>query len=390
MSPPATVVIGNHTQGLGIVRSAAAAGGAVWVVNDKSLSLARYSRHLTGYRRIPHGTLLNLSQPKSAAVLRDALLELPLSGMSAIFGVNEDVNRFIHQHRKELRGRFVIPEVRLETIYDKYVFNTLVPKPAQIDTRLANEVDWTAAAAGNFLLKGRVGNAFRELTGQKAICLKDMPSSNREQLFTQLPADQVVLQEIIETQSPVRSVCSFSVDGQIRAWFGYDKLRQHPNRFGTGTYLGSVAVDELKPVAEAILQKLNYTGLSEIEFIHEPVTQTYRVIEMNPRAWKSVHFATQCGQNLVALYLKHLAGERVDTGGRYRHGGYWADLATDLPQMLRERKLSGYHRGFFECTWESSDPLPALVLWTGFPLIALENFWAARFGKPGKSDHKRV
>ena len=92
---------------------------------------------------------------------------------------------------------------------------------------------------------------------------------------------------------------------------------------------------------------------------------------------------------LYRIY-RHLAGERVDTGGRYRHGGYWADLATDLPQMLRERKLSGYHRGFFECTWESSDPLPALVLWTGFPLIALENFWAARFGKPGKSDHKRV
>ena len=386
MGPLATVVIGDHTQGLGIVRSAPAAGGPVWVVNDKCISLARCSRHLTVYRRLPHGTLLSLTRKESSEALCQALLDLPFSGTGAVFGVNEDITRFLHQHRDRLSPRYFIPEVRLDLIYDKFIFNTLVPEPSQIDTRLANKVNWDDVAKGNFLLKGRIGNAFRELTGQKAISLADLSVPQREQIFQQIDPEQVVVQAIIETERPVRSVCSFSVGGKIEAWFGYDKLRQHPNRFGTGTYLGSVMVNDLKPVAEAILQKLNYTGLSEIEFIHDPDTDSYRVIEMNPRAWKSVHFATQCGQNLVAKYLKHLAGVHGDLGGRYHPNRYWADLATDLPQMLRERKISHYDRGFFECAWDAQDPLPAIVLWTCFPAIAVENLIAARASqaqKPG-------
>jgi hypothetical protein len=132
-------------------------------------------------------------------------------------------------------------------------------------------------------------------------------------------------------------------------------------------------VDQRVQVAECILKSLSFTGISEIEFIHDPESDTYRVIEMNPRTWKSVHFATQCGQNLVATYLSHVAGRLTESGNSYVKNRYWADLATDIPQMFRERKICGYHRGFFECTWDRSDPLPALVFWTLFPLIAAEN-----------------
>ena len=46
-------------------------------------------------------------------------------------------------------------------------------------------------------------------------------------------------------------------------------------------------------------------------------------------------------------------------------------MATDVPQMFSERKIWTYHRDFCDCT--RSDPLPALILWTLFPVIALEN-----------------
>jgi hypothetical protein len=49
-------------------------------------------------------------------------------------------------------------------------------------------------------------------------------------------------------------------------------------------------------------------------------------------------------------------------------------LATDIPQMLRERKRWSYERGFFECTWSRSDPRPAVALWTLFPLMTLESW----------------
>lgn len=379
MPLPTAVIIGNHTQGLGIARSAAGAGAQVWVVNDKAISLSRFSRHVSRYKRLRRGTLTCLDRQECAGHLKETLLGLEFKGTAVLFGVNEDITRFIHQHSRDLRSRYLIPDVRLDAIYDKFVFNSLAPESARIDTRLCSEVELAShPEPERFLIKGRCGNAFRQITGEKAICLADFTKVGREQLFAKLSQDQVVVQEIIKTTRPVLSLCSFSVNGQMAGMFGYEKLRQHPNCFGTGTYLRSASVDMVRPAAEAILKGLEFTGISEIEFIYQDSQKAYRVIEMNPRTWKSVHFATQCGENLVGRQLSHFAGRRVDTNGTYAKDRHWADLATDLPQMWREKRINGYDRGFFECTWTRSDPAPALALWTLFPLIAMENWMCSR------------
>ena len=374
MRIPATVIIGDHTQGLGILRSAAVAGGKVWVVNDKTLSLSRFSRYLSGYRRIRWGALSRLCQPHFSEQLLAELLALPVEYPSLLFGVNEDITHFIYTHAKLLKHKYFIPDVRLDKIYDKYVFNSLLPNGAQIDTRLCNDTAIGNVARSHcFILKGRQGNAFRRFTGEKAVHLDRLTQLDRSRLFRRLPPDQVLIQEIVETDRPVLSVCSFSVNGRISGVFHYEKLRQHPNEFGTGTYVRSTWVGSLMPLAAGIVKSLDFTGISEIEFIFDAKARSYKVIEMNPRAWKSIHFASQCGENLIGRYLKYVETGRTSQDGNYNRDQYWADLATDIPQMIREWKLWRYHRGFFECTWDCSDRGPALALWALFPLIALEN-----------------
>lgn len=378
----AAVIIGNHTQGLGIVRSAAVAAGDVWVVNDNSISLTRFSKYLSGYRHIGRGTLSHLAQPEFAEELVQVLLELPVDYPALLFGVNEDIVSFIYQHSKRLKHKYFVPDARFDRIYDKYSFNSLLPHSAQIDTRLCSETDiGNVDRPDRFIVKGRQGNAFRQLTGEKAKRLDRVTEAARGMLFARLPPDQVIVQEVIETDRPVTSVCSFSVNGQTSGVFAYEKLRQHPNHFGTGTYLRSIRVDSLEPLADHILKSLDFTGISEIEFIYDCRMSTYKVIEMNPRTWKSIHFASQCGQNLVARYLTYLATGETSGDDQYACDRYWADLATDIPQMIREMKLRRYQRGFFECTWDKSDPWPAAVLWTLFPLIGLENGLSAIVGE---------
>jgi hypothetical protein len=382
MNAPCAVVIGDHTQGLGIVRSAAAAGGRVVVVNDKTISLGRFSRHVSVYKRLRRGTLSCLAQKECADHLERTLLDLAFDGSAVLFGVNEDITRFIHERRPALRSRYLVPEVALNSIYDKFEFNRLAPEAARIDTRLLSEVALDSVREPHrFLLKGRCGNTFRQITGQKAVGLAQWDSRSMERLLGKMSPDQVVVQEIIETDRPIVSVCSFSINGQMAGLFGYEKIRQHPNRFGTGTYLRSVEVDRLLPTAHAILKRLEFTGVSEMEFIHDKQADAYRVIEMNPRTWKSVHFATQCGQNLVAQQLRYFAGQAVRANANYAKHQHWADLATDIPQMVRDKKIARYDQGFFECTWDPADPWPALVLWTMFPLIAVENWMHARVAR---------
>jgi predicted ATP-grasp superfamily ATP-dependent carboligase len=373
-STPPVVVIGDHTQGLSIARSAGTAGADVWVVNDRHVSVTRFSRHVTAYRKLQRGTLEHLDQPARAAHLRDTLLELPFAGRAVLFGVNEDITRFIHENRAALRPRYAVPELRLDAIYDKFRFNDLVPEAARIDTRLCSETDLDALAAPeHFILKGRSGYAFRRITGQKAIPVSRMPAGKRNALFSRLSPNQVMVQPIINTSKPVVSVCTFSVSGQVKGVFGYEKLRQHPEPFGTGTYLRSVDVSALSPLAERVVKNADFTGVSEIEFIHDQSAGVYRVIEMNPRAWKSVHFATLCGENLIGRYLQHVAGAATDPCSRFEKDRYWADLVMDLLQMLRARRFGIYRSRMFECVWDRTDPLPAAILWTLFPVILFED-----------------
>lgn len=174
-------------------------------------------------------------------------------------------------------------------------------------------------------------------------------------------------------------MCSFCIDGQIEGSFQYEKLRQHPDRFGTGTYLRSASVDGVQSIASHVVRSLRFTGISEIEFIHDSASGTYKVIEMNPRTWKSAHFATQCGTNLVDAWLSYVASGERKSFSACLPNRHWADLATDLPQMIRDRKLGRYHRGFYECSWEAADPLPGLALWTLFPMMVLEQLWNSMF-----------
>ena len=373
MRIPTVVIIGDHTQGLGIMRSAAAMGGEIWVVNDKAISLARFSRHLTQYKQIRRGTLARLHQPEQSERLLRALLELPVEYPSLLFSVNEDISHFKQQHAEMLRQRYFIPSGGLDRIYDKYLFNHALPVDVRISTRLCSEIRLEEVEEPEkFILKGRQGGSFRRLTGKKAVRLDQCMRDGGQRVFARLSPAQIMLQEIVCTDRPVLSICSFSVDGERVGRFAYEKLRQHPHDFGTGTYLRSVGPDPVEELADSVLQRYKYTGISEIECIYDCRTGSYRVIEMNPRAWKSVHFASQCGENLIARYIEFVRSGVVNRGSHYVRGKYWTDLATDIPQSIRMMKWGEYHSGMFECVWDKQDPWPAVARWTLFPLIALE------------------
>lgn len=373
MSRPAVVIVGDHTQGLGILRSAAVMGGEVWVVNDKSISLARFSRHLSHYRRIKRGVLGHLDQHEHSELLLRVLLELPVAHPALLFGVNEDITCFVQQHAESLKSMYFIPSIGLHKVYDKYLFNLALPPGVGISTRLCSETRLDEVDhPEKFILKGRQGGAFRKLTGEKAVRLDRFMRGGGSRIFTRLSPAQIMLQEIVRTDRPVLSICSFSVDGEVVGRFAYEKLRQHPQDFGTGTYLRSVGPGPADELANFVLGSHKYTGISEIECIYDCRERAYKVIEMNPRAWKSVHFASQCGVNLIAQYIQYVKAGVVSRSAADTGGQYWVDLATDIPQAIRMLKWEGYHSGVFECTWDKNDPWPAVALWALFPLIALE------------------
>jgi predicted ATP-grasp superfamily ATP-dependent carboligase len=322
---------------------------------------------------VPRGTLTRLNKREFSTILTEKLLNLPVSWPSLLMGVNEDIIRCIYENREKLSKRYVVPENEYSKILDKYEFNRILPDLNRIPTYLAKKIEKDSCPGDGYILKGRRGSYLRNLTGKKAIHLKDLNAKLDNLIKRHIQAEDLIVQKLIESESPVVSYCSFSIKGDVFGEFQYEKIRQHPNRFGTGTYLQSVKIDEIGRLGRSILSRLKYTGISEIEFILDSGDKQFKVIEMNPRTWKSINFATQCGQNLVEKYVHYILGKDVKKGMYYKVANYWVDLCTDIPQMFREKKMFTFQReNLFECLWDRDDPVPFFAAFVWAPFLALK------------------
>ena len=118
------LILGNHTQGLGIVRSLAPVDADTHLVNDHHVALARFSRHLNHYHRLPKGTLKNVYLSEYTKQLIAAIREIvPPGARWPVFCVHEDLVHFLHRNRPCLQDLLTIPENPILDIIDKYRFS---------------------------------------------------------------------------------------------------------------------------------------------------------------------------------------------------------------------------------------------------------------------------
>ncbi len=372
------LILGNHTQGLGILRSLRHTGIPLHVVNDRLVSLCRFSRFLHRYHVLERDTLKAVCEPENEKRLLNFVNRfIPEGSRWPVFCVHEDLVHFLHRNREALCGRLAIPSNPILEIVDKYRFASVMDNIG-VDTPrtfLLSEFDPGLLKNGSYLMKGRLGNRFRNLSQVKGMEIRD--SSDLEEIQRNIDgsvsADDVLIQEKIVRNDRVLSCCGLSIEGNLVRHFQYVKLRQHPDQFGTGTFLKSIWDSRILELARRIIGHFAYTGIFEIEFLRQEGRCT--VIEMNPRTWKSIHFATQCGQNMCAGYVDYLrTGKAPKADMKYSIGRTWVDLGTDIPVLIKKRLWlkTSYTRNLFFCVLDRRDPLPFIMEIALAPLLKLD------------------
>jgi predicted ATP-grasp superfamily ATP-dependent carboligase len=127
------------------------------------------------------------------------------------------------------------------------------------------------------------------------------------------------------------SFTAFSVEGDIKAhWIG-EKVREHPYRFGTATFARSIECKELIVLGQRLLNELKYTGVCEIEFLLDPRDKKYKLIELNARTWLWVGLAKICGVNYALLIYNYLNGIEPVYSSQYQTEVVWVNFMTDIP-----------------------------------------------------------
>jgi predicted ATP-grasp superfamily ATP-dependent carboligase len=175
------------------------------------------------------------------------------------------------------------------------------------------------------------------------------------------------------SQNPEGPSCTILAQGlisgpgvKLTCWHGYrslsgavhmvgiTKLRSRPPRLGGCTTAACFHTDEhTQKAALSILEKLDYTGFFDLEFITAPGGGPALFIEINPRPGNPNYAATVMGLNLPLVGLKdHLGSGQAKPRIITNQPGCWLDLSVDPWLVLAGANQNG--RGWTLRSWLDS------------------------------------
>ncbi len=130
-----------------------------------------------------------------------------------------------------------------------------------------------------------------------------------------------MIQEFIPREGPGYGA-SFLIDerGRVKASFVHKRLREYPVTGGASTYRESAIHNDIREMAQSLLQALKWFGVAMVEFKVDPRDGVPKLMEINPRFWGSLALAVEAGVNFPHLLYRMSRGENFSPVERYKVG----------------------------------------------------------------------
>lgn len=326
------VTDGEERAALALVRAFGRAGHEVWV-GSRARSLASASRYATGWVPLPNPlengpAYLEAVVEGIARIRADTLVPLSEAALSTLLPA-----------RHELAG-VLFPFADFEAfrhLTDKAAVLAAAPSAG---IAAPKQVELTSPAVGREALETLrfpvVIKPSRSVAGSGATKIKlgvehaATPSVLAERLAA-LPdvAYPVLIQERIV--GPGIGVFLLVWNGELRAAFAHQRIREKPPSGGVSVYRESVALDpHLLRQCLALLQAFDWRGVAMVELKLDAATGTPYLMEINGRFWGSLQLAIDAGVDFPNLLLAAAAGEPAPPVTSWRLGvrsrWWWGDV----------------------------------------------------------------
>ena len=380
------VLTGGDFMALGVLRTLARKKIPV-VLLEHEHSISRYSVCPKRVLKSPPPA----DHARYARFLKEIAQKEGLQGW-VIFPNSDEIVYVLSQYREMLEPYYRIPTpgwAVIQHVYIKKLTYQLaakhgIPIPA---TYFPQSLEEAAALNLSYpiVLKPSIRDHFYSRIKTKAYRIDSRDELIRlyRQVSTIIPPSEILLQDLIPG-GPTRlySFCPFFKNGQTVASIMARRSRQHPMDFGhASTFAELVDIPELRSQAEKFLRLIDYYGLAEVEFMHDPRDGVYKLIEINPRIWGWHALAITAGVDLPHYLYQDMIGETPQVHSA-KGPVKWFHLTTDIPtvilEILRGRMTLGNYFSSLkglkkDAVFSLSDPLPFLA-----ELIMIPYLWMKR------------
>jgi D-aspartate ligase len=381
---PGAVIVGGDYLGLEIARSLGRRGIPVGVVDDER-SITRFSRFTTWAV-----SAKNLRDEQSCAdAVMTAGRRLGLDGW-VLFPTRDECVAAIARNRPALTQMFRVPFRGWDTIRwasDKRNTYELaarlsIPAPRTWYPRSVDELDQIDAEPP-FAVKPAIKQHFIYATGAKA--WRADTRIDLEALFERAcrvaGEGEIMIQELIPGDGRFQfAFGTFFKDGASLGSMVAGRRRQHPPEFGRATtFAETVEIPVLQERSERLLRAIDFYGLAELEYKHDPRDGEYKLLDFNARAWGYHGLGRGAGVDFPLLLYEDQLGHPV-APRRARPGVRWIRLTTDLPTAAVEMRAGRLRfRDFLrtlarevdvEAVFSRDDPVPGLAEIALLPYLA--------------------
>jgi D-aspartate ligase len=365
------LVFGGGHSGLGIVRSLGRHGIRVWTLpaENSLMGVSRFSQRSLGWAGFPPEEQVHYLLSLANRHGLDGWTLFPTSNESAAL---------IARHSETLGKHFRLaapPWEVFQWAYDKR-------RTYQLAKELGIYFPWTRIPANREELVSLdcpfpviLKPALEE--SQVAFSLiKVLRANNRQELLAKydtaravIPAELILIQELIpgwrDEQYSFAAVCR---DGKVIAWMTARRTRRYPPDFGIGCLVETVAQPAIKEPACRFLAAMGLTGMVEMDWVGDPTTQRFYLLDVNARPWAWHSAGRRAGIDFPYLLWRMAHGLSVDEQ-QGRAGFRWVHLIPDLEgafSQLRRGELNLAHY-----LWSLRPPLSSAVFALDDPLPAL-------------------
>jgi predicted ATP-grasp superfamily ATP-dependent carboligase len=141
---------------------------------------------------------------------------------------------------------------------------------------------------------------------------------DRDELVTEIGHVPLV-QEYVPTSDEYGFFALYD-HGDPVATFQHRQRRGWKYCGGPSAYREAVDIPELEAAGLGLLNELDWHGVAMVEFLRDPETGEFELMEVNPRFWSSLPFTVQAGVDFPELYWRQATGDPVEATPEYEVG----------------------------------------------------------------------
>jgi D-aspartate ligase len=290
--------------------------------------------------------------------------------------------RAILKHKNQLQKHYLFPLADLkitDKLLDKKKFynllkannlphpKTFFPGPQHQVTDIAETIMYPS------ILKPVFSSYFRINFNTKVFVVKNKHELLDAYQRATTAHHNMVLQEIIPGDASHNYGFNTYYDkqGSPQGGFMYQRIRTWPPLFGNGCSIQQVHKPELESTITPLIKKIQYFGIVDVEFKKDPRDNTFKLIEINPRAWMQHSLATRCGYNFAYYSYLDALGKEISILTHSEQGVKWVYMFDDIPaayylirthQLTLKEWITSLRGPKSYAIFRLNDPLPFLKL----------------------------